>query len=306
VSEESSDVPSERSRPRDEAEELAAADAVDTRIAAVWGPQAVAWMHERPAVQHVLAVVQPEGSDMLHVLRIAPGGPSHPDDAFSLALARARADQILLTAQILREEPELTYAYGVGPDAAHDPGAAGGLASWQLAAWRRLRLRRVDPPELVIITKRGDVPAGHPIFKGNWPVRVLAPVGVVATLRESLPNQVQVEALSELEATSPIAVVDRLRAEASKHRGHVLSIEAGPSFARALYPEDGIPKCDEVLLSEVAAVSVAEAFVGPRWIPRQRLAREYGWMRTANEGSAWSFALGRLMPPRAVDLRRTT
>ena len=81
-------------------------------------------------VVHVTALwAPPEGER--RTLLIGEHSPKSDHDFFSLNLARARADAILVTGKILREEPTLRY----------DLQGAGELPA-ALAAWRRERAAR--------------------------------------------------------------------------------------------------------------------------------------------------------------------
>ena len=181
-------------------------------------------------VLHVTAVGRDERGD-LHTIALGPGAPISPTDFFVLNLARARADAIVTTGKILRDEPGLSLALQ-GPDG--EPAA--------LAAWRRDHARRSSPPLPVILTRGRDVDFAHPIFYGEvLPIlftdedgarRLRGPalaVGASIVVRPRPGLRDTVETLRRRPAFGPT------------------SIEAGPAATREIYARPG--DVDELLLS---------------------------------------------------------
>ena len=68
-----------------------------------------------------------------------------------MQLGRARADAIIISGKLLRDEPQLSYE-PTGPWAG------------PLQTWRKTKLLRTTPPTIWIMTKSGDLPAAHPVF----------------------------------------------------------------------------------------------------------------------------------------------
>ena len=97
---------------------------VPARLEALWGTRTL------PVDAGVLHVVATWFDGESHrVIRITPRSPKSETDFFVLNLARARADAIITTGRILRDEPELEYAL---------PSAwAGSLIAWRQAALHR-------------------------------------------------------------------------------------------------------------------------------------------------------------------------
>jgi hypothetical protein len=191
-------------------------------------------------VVHVAAVWQtPAG---WQVLRINDSTPKSATDLFALALARARADVILTTGQILRDEPELRMDL---------PGELGPA----LARFRREVLGRPDPPWVALLTRRGDVDPDHPALHG-WatPVIVTGPEGAQAAAAAGVEVVVQPQ-------TSVATVVAWARDE---REARTISIEAGPRAAAGLYGDP--PQVDELMLSVFVGARVPEAAQGPGFV----------------------------------------
>ena len=134
---------------------------IRTKIVALYGDRS---LESDEGVVHVAAVH--EQADAFAVLRIGPGAPKSATDTFVLALARARADVVITTGKILRDEPSLAY------DLPSDSG--------DLLAWRRAVLGRPELPVLVVLT-RGDIPPDHPALHG-----VMRPIPLAAPLRDAI------------------------------------------------------------------------------------------------------------------------
>lgn len=147
-------------------------------------------------VVHVTAAWRPP-SGGLQVLKIGETTPAIETDRFVLDLSRARADAIVTTGQILRDEPDLSYELPPGH-----------------ASWRRLMLGKQRPPKLLVLTSGRDLPASHPLLNGEWEVTLY-------------PGP---EAMGPSRGLR--AAVDRLRADPSLA---TISIEAGPSSSADLY-----------------------------------------------------------------------
>ena len=199
---------------------------VPARLEALWGTRTL------PVDAGVLHVVATWFDGESHrVIRITPRSPKSETDFFVLNLARARADAIITTGRILRDEPELEYAL---PSAWAD----------SLIAWRQAALHRDSPPRVVVLTSGQDVDPDHPTFHG-WasPVVVTSPDAARA-LRRDLPGHVDVIGLA---STGVRDVVRWCRDDGAR----TISVEAGPSTACALYADPGI--VDELSWSQFCA-----------------------------------------------------
>lgn len=212
------------------------------RIAALWGADAAA-AFARPAVYHVTAVWdRPDGPPA--VLKINDDTPKSSTDRFALDVARARADAIVATGQILRDEPDEAY---VVDDA-------------ELGAWRRATFGDA-PTTLAILTSGRSIDFDHPAF-GAAHLRPL-----VFTANDALVAPGHVEVVVRADA-SVRSLVEHLKRE---HRR--IAIEAGPSTARELY--DAPVGVDELLLSTLVAASVPENTVGGDFLDGDALAARF-------------------------------
>jgi riboflavin biosynthesis pyrimidine reductase len=195
-------------------------------------------------VVHVAAVWQ--ASPERHVvIAIGSDAPASAHDFLALQAARARADAIITTGQNLRAEPALT----------HD---LQGAAAPGLAAWRRERLGKEQPPILLVLTSGRDLPVAHPALHAtSTPLIFTSHEGARA-----LPDT-PIHVLS-VAAPDIRAAIDHLRACGCR----TILVEAGPSTASALYqPPVAV---DELLLSvfhgALPARARARDFVAPEHI----------------------------------------
>ena len=194
------------------------AGSVTDRIVALWADPLT-----RPAgVLHVVAVGRAAGGG-LGVIRIGPGAPASRTDRFALSVARARADVIVSTGRILREEASLV----------HDPGS-------EARAWRRGVLGKPDEPVLAILTRGAGLPLEHPALR-RARVLVGVPRAAAAGLSAALGRRdARVVGLEDASLRGWVAELRR--------RGfRTVCVEAGPSTATSLY-EDPLA-VDELMLS---------------------------------------------------------
>ncbi len=227
-----------------------------------------------PGVLHVTAVWQDAGG-RLFTLRIGASTPRSATDAFVLGVARARCDAVVTTGRILRDEPEVLHRL---PD--------------DLAAWRRQRLGRREPPLTVVLTARHDVDLAHPL---------LARRALVVTSRDAAPRLVA--RVREAGRGDGIEVVGRtapslrdLLSFLREERGLAdVCVEAGPATTAALYTE---PPCvDELMLSVYLGSALPRgvrggAFLGPGVLERvfpepESLCRRF--RRDEPESGPWLF-----------------
>lgn len=175
------------------------------------------------------------------VIRITGQSPKSATDFFLLNLARARADVILATGRILRDEPELEYSLP---------------AAWaaSMLAWRENAMGRTTPPKLAVLTSGRDLDVKHPALHGWAPPIIVTSQDAARALRRRLPERVDVIGLKLPSAREAIAW-------SRAHGATTISVEAGPSTARALYAEP--VAVDELWLSEFLESDLAHALRGP-------------------------------------------
>ncbi|MEQ8276067.1 MAG: hypothetical protein RMA76_23875 [Deltaproteobacteria bacterium] len=233
---------------------------IAARIAALWGAEAVADFL-RPSVFHVTAVWRrPEGPPA--VLRINADTPKSATDRFSLEIARARADAIVATGQILRDEPEERFA----------------IADAEIQAWRRTTFGDT-PTTLAVLTSGRAIDFDHPAFHAEH----LRPIVFTANARLEAPTNVEV--IVDANA-SPRTLIAYLRRRCSR-----ISIEAGPSASRLLY--EAPLAVDELLLSTLVAERVPANTVGGDFFAEPELAARFAERSTpvvrTERGRTWRF-----------------
>ncbi len=187
-------------------------------------------------VLHVTSV-WPASDGQLITLKIGPSTPKSAWDFFALNLARARADAIVVTGKILRQEPTLRYSLA-------------GEAAEGLAKWRVDDVGKSDPPTLAILTSGRGLDPEHPALQG-WarPVLYTTPEGA-----ERL-GSIDVEVVTHDAPTLQWTIEDLRRRGAS-----TVSLEAGPSTTSALYETTiGV---DELMLSRFERAQIPDDIVG--------------------------------------------
>lgn len=204
---------------------------------------------EVDGVAHVTALWESPGGPLV-TLKVNENSPKSAYDAFALNVARARADAIVVTGRILREEPNLRYElFGDGelPKA--------------LACWRREVRHRVDAPRLLILTSGRDLPLEHPALHSWARPLLFVPADAPAELG-ARAARAGVEVV-----TSPHpdlrSAVDHLRDSCG---ARTISIEAGPSTSRSLY--DPPLAVDQLALSLFRGPRLPEGARGPALLDR--------------------------------------
>jgi riboflavin biosynthesis pyrimidine reductase len=184
---------------------------------------------------HATAVWRSPSGDLV-TLKINADTPPSRHDRFVLNLARARADAILTTGRVLREEPSVTPLL-MG---SHDEVAP-------LVDWRRVVLGKRSLPMALVLTSGRSLDLDHPFFRGPVPATVFTSHDAASEIMPAaLERSIEVVSHATPSITAAVAFL-------RKEMGSVtLAIEAGPSTSLQLYrPSLAI---DELLLSE---------FIGP-------------------------------------------
>jgi hypothetical protein len=204
--------------------ELTDASSVDRAARVLFGSS----LDTRPAVSQSFAAWRAAPNQPLTTIEINEHGPKSELDWLALHISRARADGIIITGKILRDEPNLTYTLRADP-------------RWgsALESWRELRWGLFDPPWILILTRRGDIDFEHPVFHG-WGRPLIFTTDRTATRKL---------------AAAPCPVVSDGAPDIRRAIQHLqlardcecVSIEAGPSTARELYERPMAVK--ELLLS---------------------------------------------------------
>lgn len=183
----------------------------------------------------------------LHVIDINRYAPKSATDFFVLNLARAHADAIITTAQVVRAEPQLSHQL-------QGPLAQG------LARYRQEVLGKHSAGMTAIMTRSAQLPPDHRVFEDPLENVVLTTPEQAAALRLQLAAAgAQVLPVEQLDIRKAIALL--------RQRGaRTISIEAGPSTAGALYEP---PSCVQHLL-----LSRCEAPFDPRALGRPLPAQD--------------------------------
>ncbi len=224
-------------------------------------------------VLHVASVWR-DTAGAARVLRIGPTTPRSRHDTFLLSLARARAEAIVTTGRILREEPALTHGLRGPPE-----------LRAALAAWRRERLVLDSPPWLLVLSSGRELDPTHPAFHGPTRPLLFVPARAANAVRERFSaTDVRVASLPEPSAR---LALDHLRRLGAKR----ITIEAGPSTARELYAEPA--RVDELWLASYAGDAPPAEAIGEPFVDETRLAAvlpEASTPSVRNEPSgAWVF-----------------
>lgn len=205
-------------------------------------------------VMHVAAVWRTSGHGFV-TLRINSETPKSSHDYFVLNVARARADAIITSGRILREELELTHEIS-GP-------AGTGVA---IASWRSEVARKPAPPTSLVLTSGRHLDLDHPIFHGAGSKVVFTTPKAAASLREGeIKPGIRIVGRSEV---GPREAVEFLRMECG---AETVSIELGPTSAGALYDRPSL--VDELLMSILDTPTIPESVVGPPFIDAATLDR---------------------------------
>jgi len=203
-------------------------DAID-----LWAERIFAGPPAPEGVLHVMAVARRAQGD-LAALALGDGAPRCDEDRFALALARARADALLTTGAIVRQEPGLHHG-----SRALTASLPASLAA-AFAAWRQRGGRR-RPATTVIMTRSRDLDLDHPLFADGGPVIVFT--GADAPTRFGI-DLARRGAMLISDSHPSLA---RCLARLAQAGLAAVTVEAGASVARGLYqPPYAV---DELLLS---------------------------------------------------------
>jgi hypothetical protein len=247
--------------------ELTDAASVDRAARALFGGE----LDVRPSVSHSFAAWSAGEEAPLTAIQINEFGPKSDLDFLALNIARARADGIVITGKILRDETNLSY------DLRADPRWGDALVNWRERRWGLC-----DPPWLLILTGSGDIDFRHPVFHGG-----VRPIIFTSD-----------RAASRKLASAPCPVVadeapDIRRAIRHLHIARdcdCVSIEAGPSTVRSLY--DSPIAVKELLLSVYVEASLDERARGAQLVKLSEVRQLFQTETSAShrsQGQHWSF-----------------
>ncbi len=247
--------------------ELTDAASVDRAARALFGSP----LDARPAVSHSTAVWRADEDAPVTSIRINEHSPKSDLDFLALHMGRARADGIIITGKILREEPALTY------DLRADP-------RWRdaLVDWRERRWGLCDPPWLLILTSGRDLDFSHPLFHG-WARPVIFTTDRAAARKlASAPCPVISDASPNIRRA-----IDHLQVA---RECECVSIEAGPSTTRTLYERPMVVR--ELLASVYLEPELDERAQGAPLVKLSEARRMFRSETSAvhrEQGRNWSF-----------------
>ncbi len=237
---------------------------IAARVESLYG----AALEERPAVLHTTALWRdPQGG--FRTLKIGPATPASETDRFALGLARARADAILTTGKILREESALRHRYL--DDERGDRA---------FAAWRQRRLGRAQRPESVVLSGGRGIDWEHPLFHDGAPVWVVTDVAAAAALRDKAPAAVRIVGR---EKPGVRDTLDWLR-----DRVQCVCVEAGSSTTAALYTNPVL--VDELMMSECRVETLPDEVKGPAFEASLEAFELLGRTERVEASGVWRFS----------------
>lgn len=213
-------------------------------------------------VSHVTATWDRPGGG-LWVMAIGDETPESEHDFFMLNLSRARADAILVTGKVLRDEPTLRYDLQ-GP----------GKLPEALAEWRHTHAGRSQPPLLIVLTSGRGLDPEHPALSGEWARPVLF-----------TSDDAELPAMDARVVRTPTPDARSAIRWAQSRGATIVSLEAGPSTVLPLYEKPSV--VDELLLGVCHAPSIPPELA----VAKLRDTHESLGIQTgAYEVSEWTFS----------------
>ncbi len=221
------------------------------------------------------AAVWESPSGQLVTLRINQATPRSPHDEFALSAARARAEAVVTTGKILRDEAQLTHDL-MGPAQ-----RVKALREWEAA------LEKSGPRLSLVLTSGRGLDFDRPLLRD----RPTAPI-----IFTSLEAAAQLRTPGEAAGVEVVGdgkpgirrAVEFLQAERGFRR---ILIEAGPSASRPLY--DSPVMVDELLLSVFRGKRLPEGVAGPPFLQGEAIAAAFPYCSrpfTVEESSGtWCF-----------------
>ncbi len=196
---------------------------------------------------HATAVWCRPGGGIL-TLNINADTPPSGHDKFVLNLARARADAILTTGKVLREEPSVTPFL---------IGSADQLAP--LLDWRRVALGKEGHPLALVLTSGRSLDLDHPFFRSPIPAIVFTGHYAASDIMPAaLERSIEVVSHAAPSITAAVAFLQKETASGT------VAIEAGPSTSLQLYHPPLM--VDELLLSEFLGPALPRSVQGASFL----------------------------------------
>jgi riboflavin biosynthesis pyrimidine reductase len=247
--------------------ELTDSASVDRAARALFGSR----LDTRPGVSQSFAAWRETQDAPLTAININEHAPKSELDWLALHISRARADGIVITGKILRDEPELTY------DLRADPRWGDALLQWRERRWGLL-----EPPWLLVLTASGEIDFSHPVFHGWCRPMVFTNDRTATRKLAAAPCSVVSDASPDIRSAIQHLQIDR--------QCECISVEAGPSTSRDLYERPMLVK--ELLLSVYLEPTLDECAKGEPLVTLAEVRRLFHNETSANHrdhGDHWSF-----------------
>ena len=212
-------------------------------------------------VSHVTATWEDPKDGSAWVMAIGEETPKSEYDFFMLNLARARADAIIVTGKVLRDEPTLRYTLQ-GP----------GELPAALAEWRDVYAGRREPPLLIVLTSGRGLDPSHPALSGEWATPIIY-----------TSNEAELPELSARVVRSSTPSLREAIRWAKSEGAAIVSLEAGPSSVLPLYDEP--PAIDELLLGTHHAQSIPPGIA----VAKLRDDESFGMGTGTYRAESWTF-----------------
>ncbi len=225
----------------------------------------------RPSVSHSFAAWSSGEDAPLTTIQINEHAPKSDLDFLALHIGRARADAIIITGKILRDEPNLTY------DLRAESRWGEALSNWRQRHWGL-----TSPPWLLILTGSGEIDFGHPVFRSDVQPMIFTSDRTAARKLAAAPYPVVAD-----EAPDIRRAIQHLR---TARECECVSIEAGPSTARSLYETPMVVK--ELLLSIYLERPLDERAKGEPLVQLAKIRQMFASETSAthrDQGQHWSF-----------------
>jgi riboflavin biosynthesis pyrimidine reductase len=187
---------------------------IERRVVKIYGTD----LRGDRGVIHVMSVWA-ESARNLVALRIGSETPRSETDTFVLNVARARADAIVTTGKVLRDEKDLTHEFRGDND-----------LKKAFASWRKQRLDKPEPPISLVLTSGRELDLDHPLFGCSTLPMVFTSQEGSELIRESAARR-GVDVVSRPEPS----LRDAITTLREKHGAENIVIESGLTTSRSLY-----------------------------------------------------------------------
>ena len=243
---------------------------VERRVVEIYGSDLLG---DRGVI-HVTSVWA-ESARNLVALRIGSETPRSETDSFVLNVARARADAIVTTGKILREEKQLTHDFQGTKE-----------ARGAFATWRKERLGKLEPPISLVLTSAQNLDLEHPLFGcGTLPMVFTSLEGGERVGESAVSRGI------ELVSRPTPSLRDAIAYLREDHGAGNIVIETGLSTSRSLYESPVL--LNELMLSIYSGPRLPSSVKGQRFSSVPQLGLIFplagSTFQTDEESGRWIF-----------------